>query len=487
MSYVGALKSWIYAAVFQIWIPTAISVRLPMILISAISIWCFYRLLVRIGGHRAAVCGVLLLATDATYLLTSCYDWGPVAIQHLCLIAGMLGIIRFYGIISQKKIIFHAELSLAAGFLFFGLGLWDKALFIWLLGGMGIAALAIFPKQLWSALTPRRIMIAAAAFLIGALPVVIYNIRQPLQTFRGNAKITTEDWGGKLLQVRLNLEGRGLFGYIVNEDSAENPREPETRMERASIWLSRVAGERRVGFLGYALFAALIFAPFWWRSRVRPAIFFSLITLLIAWLQMALTKDAGGAAHHVVLLWPFPHLIVAVAFAEASRRIPRLGTVVLAVVLVVVCGQNLLVLNQYLSQLIRNGAAGNWTDALYPLADAAKNLKASDIYIIDWGILNTVGLLDRGQLPLRVANDPFMSDTPTAVDKQTASAWVANSSGVFVGHVEGKEEFAGVGARLKTMAEAAGYRKVIIALVNDRNGRPTFEIFRFAQAASTFQ
>ena len=45
---------------------------------------------------RAALFGTALLATDASYLLTVRWDWGPVALQHLCLIGGVLAIVRFW-------------------------------------------------------------------------------------------------------------------------------------------------------------------------------------------------------------------------------------------------------------------------------------------------------------------------------------------------------------------------------------------------------
>jgi len=49
-----------------------------MLVAGAASIWLFYRLLRRIAGERAAVIGSTLLAADSLYLLTTCFDWGPV-------------------------------------------------------------------------------------------------------------------------------------------------------------------------------------------------------------------------------------------------------------------------------------------------------------------------------------------------------------------------------------------------------------------------
>ena len=37
----------------------------------------------------------MLLATDSMYLMTSLFDWGPCALQHVFLVAVMLTFIRF--------------------------------------------------------------------------------------------------------------------------------------------------------------------------------------------------------------------------------------------------------------------------------------------------------------------------------------------------------------------------------------------------------
>src|SRR6476646_8585452 len=83
ISYLGALKSWIYAPIFRFWKPSAASVRVPVILAAGLTIWLFWSLLRRIAGYRAAALGCALLASDTLFLITSCFDWGPVVLQHL--------------------------------------------------------------------------------------------------------------------------------------------------------------------------------------------------------------------------------------------------------------------------------------------------------------------------------------------------------------------------------------------------------------------
>ncbi len=61
------------------------------------------------------------------------------------------------------------------GFFWFGLALWDKALFLWLFSGLAVAAVAVFPRELWSRCMPKNLGLAAAGLLLGALPLVAYN------------------------------------------------------------------------------------------------------------------------------------------------------------------------------------------------------------------------------------------------------------------------------------------------------------------------
>jgi hypothetical protein len=121
MSYVGALKSWVYAGIFLVWKPSAMSLRLPAILIGGITIWLFFQLLRRVAGNLAAAVGCILLSTDTIFLLTTCFDWGPVVLQHFLTVSSVLCLVRFH---QEGKRRF-----LCAGFFFFGLGMWDKALF----------------------------------------------------------------------------------------------------------------------------------------------------------------------------------------------------------------------------------------------------------------------------------------------------------------------------------------------------------------------
>jgi hypothetical protein len=115
------------------------------------------------------------------------------------------------------------------------------------------------------------------------------------------------------------------------------------------------------------------------------------------------------------------------------------------------------------------------------LAGSLASHRQQPIWVIDWGIYYTMDLAARGHLPLGYAGDPLRTDTPNARERAQLAAVLANSNSIFVAHVPEREAFQGVNERLDRFAESAGYGKQMIEVVPDSNGRPVFEIFRFAR------
>src|SRR5579864_9244179 len=95
MSYVGALKTWVSYPILSLWSPSYLTVRVPVLFMGAFTVGMFVWLLDSLHSRRAAWWGGLLLATDTTFLLTTCFDWGPVAFQHFLLVASLVALWKF--------------------------------------------------------------------------------------------------------------------------------------------------------------------------------------------------------------------------------------------------------------------------------------------------------------------------------------------------------------------------------------------------------
>jgi cytochrome b len=466
MPYVGSAKSWLWKVIFAVWPPSPYSVRIPSLLLGALSVWLFYRLMARTFGVRAGLAGAALLATDPIYLLYARWDHGPTVIQHLCLISAMLCFVRFY---QEKRLGWLALGSFACG-----LGMWDKAIFVWLLGGLSVSACIVFWREIRSLLSVRSAATAVVAVVLGSAPLIHYNRKHDWETFRSNAVWSPENLAGKAWLLRATANGEALFGAIMREPWDGPLKAPSTAMEKAVAILSERAGSPRITWLGYLLFFSILATPFVWGTPARKAVFFCLISGAIAWAQMAFTKGAGTGAHHAILLWPLPAFVVAAVLSALSFKV-KFGRALLIAVISAAAIVNILVLSTYYTNLVKGGGTASWTDAVYPALAATVKMH-KNVCTIDWGFGSTVRMYAQGRTEVCEIAIPDSEEGRRAALEQ-----ISRPGYVFLTHTEGNELFPGRNAAILMLAKEQGYIPVNRRVFEDSNGRPTVEIFEFAR------
>jgi hypothetical protein len=465
LSYLGATKTWFYAVWFKVWPPGAVSLRVPMLLGGAVTLWLFFLLLRRLAGLPAALAGTALLATDPVYLLVTL--WGPILFHHLLLLGVLWCLIRFHDSGSRRW--------LAAGCFCAGLGVWDKALFAWLLVALAAGTLAAAPKALWKALKWRDLPVAAIFLLVGAAPLLLFNFKSRGETIRGNAAVSAADLRAKAGVLGYSLDGSLLFGWISASEAPATPRAPNGAAERAATWLVGVMGRRERHYLPWAFALAVLALPLLWRTKARALLLFGLVSFAVGWLQMALTAGTGSAAHHTLLLWPLPQFVVAIALTEVLRR----WRAVAATAIVLLAGANLLVVNQYFADTIRNGPALAFTDASSALSELLLEKSTGQVFVTDWGLMDTLRFLGRGRLKLRLATDLTAKTSLAAGERARLREWIGSEGNWFAGHTDGREYYQGSTQRLKQFATEEGFTTETLAVVADSHGRPTCELLRF--------
>ena len=465
MPYIGALKSWLYTPILALLPPTPAVLRLPAVLMGSAAILLLWILLNRLHGRRAAWIGCVLLTTDTTFLLTTTFDWGPVALQHLLAVAAMLMAVRWY----QSG----GTWWLAGSAFCCGLGLWDKAVFIWVLCGLCGGAL-LFSRNIWRRVKWHQLALAAAALCIGALPLIAYNLTSTprFATFGSAERFHPRDFPLRVGVLRGTWNGSGLFALFVNDDSASHPKSARGVLERASVGLHTISGDHRTNAIEPAMIVGLLLLPVLWRTRARNTMLYCLAAAAAAWLVM-LYSGGGLFVHHSVLLWPLPQMFLGVALAEASQRV-RFGTWAVIVTAGVLVVANVLVTNQYLYQFIRNGARERWSDAMFALAGRLRDEAASVLVFPDWGILDSICVLNRNHPPTRLVSDPL---TQSELDL------LADEKAIWVEHTTGNEIETGVNDRVLAAANAAGFAPVRFGEYTDSNGRPVFQTLRFVRRA----
>ena len=122
MSYLGALKVYVYKVIFSIFPPSLWSLRLPTLVALLGATLLIRSALIRIGMPVAATAFFVLFLASPVILVTGVFDWGPVCLQLL-----FFGSITYF--LARASIDHRLKWFGLAG-LFFGLGVWDKLTFL---------------------------------------------------------------------------------------------------------------------------------------------------------------------------------------------------------------------------------------------------------------------------------------------------------------------------------------------------------------------
>lgn len=379
MDYIGALKSWLYWPVFRLWTPNVWSMRLPVCLLSVVTLLLFADVVRRAAGSGVALAAAVFLATDAIFILINVFD------MTVCLL--LLATVGFINLLQRGFV--------GAAFLVAGLALWYKAVFIFPLAAILLAFAVAYPRQVWGSITLKNLALAAIAIAVGAAPLIAFNWERRGATMEASGALPSVPALEKLVMLQHTLDGRAFEHYMFRSTFAE-----KIPLNGAPIGELVIRWYRESHFgpgsaLLPALLLALVALPFLRRSEVFPALVFSWVAMASAYGAMFVFRDAGAGPHHTVLLYPAPHFIVAASAAALAERYLRgkQSAVYLAFCAVLVAS-NLWLLGHYAQAARSNGFSAYWSDGVERLADVLAH-QTLPVALLDWGIHNGVQIHSR--------------------------------------------------------------------------------------------
>ena len=433
MPYLGATKSLAYSWVVG-WLPPGpLATRLPAVLLSCVTLCLFLRLVSRVANRRTAIVATALLAADTTFILCTSLDWAPAAFQ-------LFGWV-LVGYLATRAAERPSAAILAASGLLAGLLVWNKAVFLFSLAG-ALGAAGIVWRDRIRRLNLRTLLIPAGGFALGALPLVLYNASSGMGTWRAREALESYSPLFKIRAAISTLDGSIFNGYMFAKSPGLFPRHD---------------------LLAVALLAAALVLP--WAAadlRTRRLLHFAWMAALFTFLLMVPFRNAGGGPQHIVLLYPLPHLILALTFvpaAGAAAWLRKTGTGVLAAVL---CAGMLLTL-LYRMQISANGFTVYWTDAIYGLDRALREQQVTDVVAADWGIEEPLRALSKGGI--RIVPD----DQITGAALRLKKLRIVTHSAAFTLYPQRLQG-------LVQSAHAAGAVLVPVAHISDAQGRVMFDI-----------
>ena len=107
-----------------------------------------------------------------------------------------------------------------------------------------------------------------------------------------------------------------------------------------------------------------------------------------------------------------------------------------------------------------------------------------NIFLADWGELDSLIMLHQGRLPVWIGSSPLMGPQLTPADMREIGQMLSLPSTVFVCHTKPYEVFRGTTERLAEGARQLGYDERLLRTIEDSNRRPVYQIVEFRKAAA---
>jgi len=386
MPYLGALKAWIYAPVFALFGVSPLTLRLPAILLAAVTLLIFYQLMRAKLGPVWAIIPLWIMAVDPANLFPSRLDWGPTVLMHFFQAA----ILALWFSYREKA----KPLKLILICICAALGFFDKFNFIWLIVAFTLGVALCYPdslKNLWVSSSRTARWAVGILFVIG-LGATLFFILPVLHLHAAT-----------LPPMNLKAKWDGLLSTLSGDAVAHFLFENSTGIiSFVPFWLIVTDCYLALACLFFMVQNAET------RETRRGGFFFLLIGFLI-FVQIVVTPQAGGP-HHYSMVFPLP-LLASVFFAHALYgRVSTKNLRRFAALLFVGASTCIFVVNVhntmwYLSRF-RTGSHFNprWSPEIYSLSQYINEhgLGAQSIISVDWGLHNQLHALAPRKLQRRM-------------------------------------------------------------------------------------
>jgi Dolichyl-phosphate-mannose-protein mannosyltransferase len=466
--YNGGLKTIAFIPVAALFGVSPDSVRWFTVITAVIALAVYY-LFTRQLFRSPAVAAVTacLLALDPAYIFFSRVDYGPSTLMFLLKGVALWQLTVWW----RSRHLRH----LALGCFALGLGVYDKTNFLWIVGALVVAAVAVCPRGVLVRLSRRSVALALGAFAAGALPLIIYNLSWPPRTLAPIRAGTVHLRYG-------NYEGNFLEQLIQRARELANLLDGHTATVFFGYERYLVVPLLPILF-GCAVIGVLIlFARHSTRAGARPAAFVVIMALVIL-LEAALTPG-GDKPHHLLLVYPLPHIVVAATAVGAVQFIWRRVSARRALAFGLAVGAALAVQpalgavqsRHVLHRLHVTGGADNFSDGIYRLEEHLTRREASrKIVMLDWGIFYPVVALSDGKLRCRQLWRELNSDGPIG---RSVVEEVTDPAASYVVHVPAATNFVLPRKRFFAEVRNAGLIPRRQALIRTRRGDPLFAVYR---------
>jgi 4-amino-4-deoxy-L-arabinose transferase-like glycosyltransferase len=476
--YIGALNIYLLLPFLALWGSNVFALRLMPIVFSVLTLVLTYLLAQQLVNRRVAVITCLLLAVNPSFIFWSRQGVFVTSITATIAVASLLCWLRWYRERRARYLYWGAYL--------FGLGLYAKLLFLWVIVALGATFFVLKVSslrkgfRLWAIfgrLGYKQLAITLLCFLLGIFPLIIYNVQTKGTFLTVTGNLTSSYYGTSNLAFAENLAIRlEQFKVVLNG---------------GHLWyLGDVFTNDLYPFLFVGAGLACIPVVLWKARREWRRVAFPFLMLAFMVLASCFTVSALWFTHYAILV-PFLPTAIAVALDLLVRYTIPIGAgqkgnhmrrfvpdLVMFLVIAVLAVSDLQVDLSYHQALARSGGYAAHSDASYELARYLQGQGIGSPLAMDWGIDATVQFLTLGAVnPIEIFGYEW---EPDEAFEERLVGFLPNPDNIYIFHSPGETIFhrRQVFDRLVIEMERVSRVEEVIL---DRSGKSIFVLVRVSQ------
>lgn len=498
MDYKGVVHT--YWALPFLWAlgVSVFALRLSCLFLSLLTLALLYRFGRQVYGPRAAVAALLLLAVNPGFLFWSRQGVLWTTAMLTCGMGALAALARRRG--------GEQGWGLCGAALLLGLGVSAKLVFLWFVLALAMSVILLNADGLWAAWhsltadrgTGQRETIEARytrrtaaywgigllAFLVGLLPVLIYN----LQT-RGTVDVL-------LVNLRTSYYGVDNLAYLFNLRLRWDHL--RALLDGSSFWY--LGGVQRDPIFPLAFWISAGVISVWglgrairrvWpprghdrssggqaQGRLRYTLgpLFPLLMMAAIMLQSAVTVSGLWPEHYLLLL-PFPQLVIALGldllYSHLWRRRPVAWGCLFVLALLMASQLRVDVL--YHRALAGSGGFSAHSDANYKLARYLDR-KGRPVVAMDWGIKAPVQFLTHGQVNPQERFGYQSLDRPAPDFATGVAPYLEDRDTYYIFHAPAETVYQGRREPFEELLRERGLIPDGKRIIYDRSARPLFVV-----------
>jgi 4-amino-4-deoxy-L-arabinose transferase-like glycosyltransferase len=429
--YIGALNTYMVLPFIAILGATPVALRVMSIVVGSITLWLAYALSNQLtGNRRVGLVAALLLSVDPTFIF---WNRQGIFVTAVTAAIGLSATFCWWRRFQSGS----TGWAMAGAFLF-GLGLYAKLLFVWLI--VALIGSVVLLNLSWTIhsfgdlfrgtlkLSSRKeAALATLAFLLGCWPLILYNIQT----------------GGTLSSVTQNAQTSyyGVNNLAFGPNLTERFRQFLAVLNGSHLWYLGDVWHTPLPSFVFGVFFVLVIS-----TTMRKIVLISpplnLLPIKIAFfpflvIGLVILVSIGTVSAlwitHFALLMPWPAMAIAIGSwfmltqapqpkarkrnhpgntYHVSRITYHASRFTLWIGLCLLIGAHLFNTIRYHTALAESGGLSSHSDAIYDLSDWLTHQASGSVVAMDWGLAAPVTYLTGGQItPVEVFGYTWESDT----------------------------------------------------------------------------